>query len=118
MMLPKVSEFKYLYFYMTKLFFVFVPGSRYEKPAEVVINIIGDENNLLQVEKMIPIIVDVLSLYVSNVTEKEDVALAKYSLTALNTLLSSSMKLLTLRKDTVSHAYLLTNFESDTDFLF
>lgn len=67
-------------------------------PAEVVIKIIDNEYNLQYIEKMIPVIVDVLSLCVSKVMEKEDVVLAKFGVTALKILLTSLMKLLKLHK--------------------
>lgn len=96
------AQVPYLYYYITNCLYAFFPGSGYEMPAEVVIKIIENEYNLQYVEKMIPVIVDVLSLCVSKVTEKEDVVLAKFGVTALKILLTSLIKLLNLHKCNVS----------------
>lgn len=78
-----------------KFIYVFVSGSGYEKPAEVVINLIGNEKNFPQVKKMMPVIFDVISLCVSKVTEeskiKTDLLLCTCALTALKNMLNSSL---------------------------
>lgn len=91
-----------MYYWNANYLYAFLPDLGYEKPADVVIKIIDNEYNLQYVEKMIPVIVDVLDLCVSKVTETEDVVLAKFGVTALKVLLKSLMKLLKLHKYNVS----------------
>lgn len=62
----------------------------------------------MYVDKVIPVIVDVLALCVSKVTETEDVVLAKFSVTVLKALLNSLIKLLKLYNYNVSLLFSLS----------
>lgn len=72
-------------------------------PGELVIKLIDNEHNFLYVEKIFPVIVDVLALCKSKVMMTEDVVLAKFGITALKALLPSLMKLLKLNEYSVSY---------------